>query len=43
VVRLPDRELHGRFVALDDSGALLLELPDGRVQTVTAGDVFPAG
>jgi BirA family biotin operon repressor/biotin-[acetyl-CoA-carboxylase] ligase len=43
VVRLPDRELHGRFVALDDSGALLLEMPDGRVQTVTAGDVFPAG
>lgn len=42
VVRLPDRELHGRFAALDDSGALLLELPDGRVQTVTAGDVFPA-
>lgn len=42
VVRLPDSELHGRFAALDDSGALLLELPDGRVQTVTAGDVFPA-
>ncbi|WP_300298999.1 biotin--[acetyl-CoA-carboxylase] ligase [Ferrovibrio sp.] len=43
VVRLPDRELHGRFAALDDSGALLLEMPDGRMQTVTAGDVFPAG
>jgi BirA family biotin operon repressor/biotin-[acetyl-CoA-carboxylase] ligase len=42
IVRLPDRELQGRFTALDDSGALLLELPDGRVQTVTAGDVFPA-
>lgn len=42
IVRLPDAELHGRFAALDDSGALLLELPDGRVQTVTAGDVFPA-
>lgn len=41
VVRLPDSELHGRFAALDDSGALLLELPDGRIQTVTAGDVFP--
>jgi len=40
-VRLPDREMQGRFAALDDSGALLLELPDGRVQTVTAGDVFP--
>jgi BirA family biotin operon repressor/biotin-[acetyl-CoA-carboxylase] ligase len=43
VVRLPDSELHGTFIALDDSGALLLELPDGRRQTVTAGDVFPAG
>lgn len=43
IVRLPDGELRGTFVALDDSGALLLELPDGRRQTVTAGDVFPAG
>lgn len=43
IVRLPDNELRGTFVALDDSGALLLELPDGRRQTVTAGDVFPAG
>jgi BirA family biotin operon repressor/biotin-[acetyl-CoA-carboxylase] ligase len=43
VVRLPDRELRGIFAALDDSGALLLELPDGRRHTVTAGDVFPAG
>jgi BirA family biotin operon repressor/biotin-[acetyl-CoA-carboxylase] ligase len=43
VVRLPDREMHGTFMALDDSGALLLELPDGRRQTVTAGDVFPVG
>lgn len=42
VVRLPDGELHGRFVALDESGALLLELPDGRRQAITAGDVFPA-
>ncbi|WP_341894118.1 biotin--[acetyl-CoA-carboxylase] ligase [Ferrovibrio terrae] len=43
VVRLPDRELHGVFVALDEGGALILEMPDGRRQTVTAGDVFPAG
>ncbi len=42
VVRLPEGELHGRFAALDDSGALLLELPDGRRQAITAGDVFPA-
>lgn len=43
VVRLPDRELHGVFAALDEGGALILEMPDGRRQTVTAGDVFPAG
>lgn len=43
VVRLPEGELHGRFAALDDSGALLLELPDGRRQAITAGDVFPVG
>lgn len=43
VVRLPDGDLHGRFAALDAGGALLLELPDGRLHTVTAGDVFPAG
>lgn len=43
VVRLPDGELHGRFAALDESGALLLDLPDGRRQAITAGDVFPAG
>src|SRR5690606_41799104 len=43
VVRLPVGELHGRFAALDDSGALLLELPDGRRQAITAGDVFPVG
>ncbi|HEX6956830.1 MAG TPA: biotin--[acetyl-CoA-carboxylase] ligase [Ferrovibrio sp.] len=42
VVRLPDGELHGRFAALDESGALLLELPDGRRRAITAGDVFPA-
>jgi BirA family biotin operon repressor/biotin-[acetyl-CoA-carboxylase] ligase len=42
VVRLPDGERKGRFVALDDSGALLLELPDGSRQAITAGDVFPA-
>lgn len=42
VVRLPEGELHGRFAALDESGALLLDLPDGRRQAITAGDVFPA-
>ncbi|MFC3676645.1 biotin--[acetyl-CoA-carboxylase] ligase [Ferrovibrio xuzhouensis] len=42
VVRLPDGDLQGRFVALDETGALLLELPDGSRQAITAGDVFPA-
>jgi BirA family biotin operon repressor/biotin-[acetyl-CoA-carboxylase] ligase len=40
-VRLPGRELEGRFEALDQRGRLLLRLADGTVQTVTAGDVFP--
>ncbi len=40
-VKLPDRELTGRFEALDDYGHLLLRLADGMVQTITAGDVFP--
>lgn len=39
-VRLPGSELRGRFTGLDQSGALLLDLPDGSRRTVTAGDVF---
>ncbi len=39
-VRLPQRELAGRFEALDDSGHLLLRLADGRMETVSAGEVF---
>ena len=39
-VRLPDRELSGRFSDMDEDGALLLELPDGVQQRITAGDVF---
>ena len=27
--------------ALDERGRLLLRLPDGTLQTITAGDVFP--
>jgi BirA family biotin operon repressor/biotin-[acetyl-CoA-carboxylase] ligase len=38
-VRLPDRELSGRFQGLDDAGRLLLLGPDG-MATVTAGEVF---
>jgi BirA family biotin operon repressor/biotin-[acetyl-CoA-carboxylase] ligase len=40
--RLPGRELRGRFEALDPTGALLLRLPDGRLATIAAGDVFPS-
>lgn len=39
-VRLPGDRLHGRFTGLDESGALLLDLPDGSRRTITAGDVF---
>jgi BirA family transcriptional regulator, biotin operon repressor / biotin---[acetyl-CoA-carboxylase] ligase len=39
-VRLPDRELTGRFEALDETGALKLRLADGGVTTIAAGDVF---
>jgi BirA family biotin operon repressor/biotin-[acetyl-CoA-carboxylase] ligase len=40
-VRLPNREFSGRAEALDERGRLLLRLPDGTLQTITAGDVFP--
>jgi BirA family biotin operon repressor/biotin-[acetyl-CoA-carboxylase] ligase len=40
-VRLPNRELTGRFETLDEHGRLLLRLADGAIQTVAAGDVFP--
>jgi BirA family transcriptional regulator, biotin operon repressor / biotin---[acetyl-CoA-carboxylase] ligase len=40
-VRLPNREFVGRAEALDERGRLLLRLPDGTLQTITAGDVFP--
>jgi BirA family biotin operon repressor/biotin-[acetyl-CoA-carboxylase] ligase len=39
-VRLPGREITGRFEALDEAGGLRLRLPDGAVTTVAAGDVF---
>jgi BirA family transcriptional regulator, biotin operon repressor / biotin---[acetyl-CoA-carboxylase] ligase len=39
-VRLPNREIRGRFVDMDRDGALLLEGPDGVRQTISAGDVF---
>jgi BirA family transcriptional regulator, biotin operon repressor / biotin---[acetyl-CoA-carboxylase] ligase len=42
-VRLPGRELLGRWEALDEAGRLLLRLVDGSLQTIAAGDVFPLG
>ena len=41
-VRLPERELFGRFQGLDAAGRLLLER-DGRVIPITAGEVFGFG
>jgi biotin-(acetyl-CoA carboxylase) ligase len=41
-VRLPERELSGRFQGLDDTGRLLLDQA-GRVTPVTAGEVFGFG
>jgi BirA family biotin operon repressor/biotin-[acetyl-CoA-carboxylase] ligase len=41
-VRLPERELRGRFHGLDDAGRLLVQGPGG-VTTVTAGEVFSLG
>jgi BirA family biotin operon repressor/biotin-[acetyl-CoA-carboxylase] ligase len=41
-VRLPERELLGRFEGLDDSGRLMLE-QNGEITAVTAGEVFGFG
>ena len=41
-VRLPERELRGRFQGLDEAGRLLVQQPDG-LATVTAGEVFGFG
>ena len=40
-VRLGARELAGRFETLDESGRLMLRLPDGRLEAIAAGEVFP--
>ena len=39
VVRLADGAAAGRFEAVDETGALLLRLPDGGIKTNAAGDV----
>jgi BirA family biotin operon repressor/biotin-[acetyl-CoA-carboxylase] ligase len=41
-VRLPEREIHGRFHGLDEIGRLQVEQPGG-LATVTAGEVFELG
>jgi BirA family transcriptional regulator, biotin operon repressor / biotin---[acetyl-CoA-carboxylase] ligase len=41
-VRLTDRELVGRFEALDEAGCMVLRLADGNTTTIFAGDVFMA-
>lgn len=40
LVRLPQRELRGIFQDLDASGGLVLALPGGTHEVITAGDVF---
>jgi BirA family biotin operon repressor/biotin-[acetyl-CoA-carboxylase] ligase len=39
-VRLPQRELAGQFQSLDEAGRLVLRLPDGSLEAVSAGEVF---
>ena len=39
--RLPDKEIIGRGEGLDEQGRLLLRLPDGSLQAIAAGEVFP--
>jgi BirA family biotin operon repressor/biotin-[acetyl-CoA-carboxylase] ligase len=43
VARLGSRELAGRFETLDADGRLVLRLPDGTLEIIAAGDVFPVG
>ncbi len=39
-VRLPTQEIAGRFHALDETGRLLLRLPDGSLRPIAAGEIF---
>jgi BirA family biotin operon repressor/biotin-[acetyl-CoA-carboxylase] ligase len=40
-VRLAEREVIGRFESLDARGRLILGLPGGGIETISAGDVMP--
>jgi BirA family biotin operon repressor/biotin-[acetyl-CoA-carboxylase] ligase len=42
VVRLANRELAGKFESLDEAGRLMLRLPAGELEPITAGEIFPA-
>jgi BirA family biotin operon repressor/biotin-[acetyl-CoA-carboxylase] ligase len=42
-VELARERLEGRFKDLDENGTLILELPDGSVRNVAAGDVYRIG
>jgi len=42
-LRMEDRELCGCLETLDGSGGLVLRLPDGHAETITAADVLIAG
>jgi BirA family biotin operon repressor/biotin-[acetyl-CoA-carboxylase] ligase len=39
-VRLSGRELTGTFESLDQAGRLMLRLPGGALEAITAGEVF---
>jgi BirA family biotin operon repressor/biotin-[acetyl-CoA-carboxylase] ligase len=39
--RLGTRVLTGRFETIDDEGRLRLRLPDGNIETIASGEVFP--
>ena len=40
-MRLPEESFVGRFLDMDENGSLLVELENGTVRSVTAGDIFP--
>jgi BirA family biotin operon repressor/biotin-[acetyl-CoA-carboxylase] ligase len=40
VVRLPDREVAGKFETLDRMGRLMLRLPAGTLEAITVGEAF---
>lgn len=43
VARLGSRQVAGLFETLDADGRLVLRLPDGTLETIAAGEVFPVG